>query len=122
MNDKEKMEKIINGISENENSHGNMSLTLKDKLSYGAKMFKDTTVGKYKNFSKLKFLLSVLAMIYVISPFDFIPDAILGLGQLDDVTIFLGAWKIIEKDISNYKVWKDKIERKNINDDGEINK
>ncbi len=108
MDDKEKMEKIISGISENDKDNGNTTLTLKDKLSYGAKMFKDTTVGKYKNFSKLKFLLSILAMAYVVSPLDFIPDALLGLGQLDDVTIFLGAWKIIEKDIYNYKVWNEK--------------
>ena len=31
----------------------------------------------------------LLALAYVVFPLDFIPDALLGLGQLDDLTIIL---------------------------------
>ncbi len=122
MEDKEKMEKIMSGISENgtDSSKMDIVLGLKDKIKYASKMFKDTSIGRYKGFSKLKFILAILAVIYAISPLDFIPDALLGLGQLDDVSIFLGAWKIIEKDIYNYKAWKDNVQSKIINEDDEI--
>jgi uncharacterized membrane protein YkvA (DUF1232 family) len=39
----------------------------------------------------------ILALIYVISPVDFIPDPILGLGQLDDLTVLLlGMWTFLQ--------------------------
>lgn len=38
----------------------------------------------------------VLAVLYVISPFDFLPDFALGLGQLDDIGIVLGAMRLFE--------------------------
>ena len=31
----------------------------------------------------------ILALVYILSPVDFIPDAILGLGQLDDGAVLL---------------------------------
>lgn len=34
-------------------------------------------------------VLYLLAIIYVLSPFDFIPDALLGLGQLDDAAVVI---------------------------------
>jgi uncharacterized membrane protein YkvA (DUF1232 family) len=34
-------------------------------------------------------LVPFFALVYIISPVDFIPDPILGLGQLDDLTILL---------------------------------
>ena len=38
----------------------------------------------------------VLAVLYVISPFDFIPDIIPGLGQLDDIGVVLAAMRLFE--------------------------
>ena len=34
-------------------------------------------------------LLPLAIIVYVLSPLDFLPDYILGLGQLDDLTLFL---------------------------------
>ncbi len=38
----------------------------------------------------------VLGILYVISPFDFIPDFALGLGQLDDIGIMLASMRLFE--------------------------
>ena len=36
-------------------------------------------------------VLYILAFIYVLSPIDFIPDALLGFGQLDDAAVVIAA-------------------------------
>lgn len=38
----------------------------------------------------------VLALLYVISPIDFLPDLVPGLGQLDDIGIALAAMRLFE--------------------------
>ena len=35
----------------------------------------------------------VIGIIYVLSPLDFIPDVIIGLGQLDDLAIVIGGMR-----------------------------
>ncbi len=46
----------------------------------------------------------VLGLIYVLSPLDLIPDIIIGLGQLDDLGIMLGAMRLFEAVIPDYLV------------------
>ncbi|MBC7249157.1 MAG: DUF1232 domain-containing protein [Anaerolineae bacterium] len=42
-------------------------------------------------------LIPPAALLYVLSPIDFVPDAVLGLGQLDDFSIILlGIWGFIQ--------------------------
>ena len=41
-------------------------------------------------------LIPLFALGYIISPLDFLPDAILGLGQLDDIGIFLISQKFFQ--------------------------
>ena len=36
----------------------------------------------------------VLALLYVLSPLDLIPDVIIGLGQLDDLAIVIGGMRL----------------------------
>ena len=38
----------------------------------------------------------VLALVYLLSPLDFIPDTLIGLGQLDDISILLGGLRLFE--------------------------
>ncbi len=38
----------------------------------------------------------VLTLAYILSPLDLIPDVIIGLGQLDDLALFMGAMRLFE--------------------------
>lgn len=49
----------------------------------------------------------VIILTYLIYPMDLIPDAILGLGQLDDLGVTLACWKLIKSDVEDYKKWLD---------------
>lgn len=49
-------------------------------------------------------LIAIAPIIYVFSPLDFIPDVILGLGQLDDLGILLAGMRLFEAVVPDYLV------------------
>ncbi len=53
-----------------------------ENLRFTWRMFRDPRVAPYA-----KVVLPILALVYLISPIDLIPDMILGLGQVDDVGV-----------------------------------
>ena len=48
-----------------------------------------------------------VALVYFMTPVDLVPDAIPGLGRLDDAAVLLFAVKAAHNDIAEYKVWKE---------------
>lgn len=54
------------------------------------RLFRDPRVPMWKK------AVPVLALLYVVSPFDFMPDLIPGLGQLDDIGILLAGMRLFE--------------------------
>jgi uncharacterized membrane protein YkvA (DUF1232 family) len=47
-------------------------------------------------------LIPVAAVVYVLSPVDLIPDILIGLGQLDDLTIILGSLRVFRSLVPDY--------------------
>ena len=43
---------------------------------------------------------------YLVSVVDLIPDAIPGIGYIDDVAVLSACWKIINMEINQYMMWK----------------
>ena len=70
-------------------------------------LIKDYWKGSYRNVSAFSLTIFSIAVIYIISPFDFIGDYIPFLGQLDDTAMLLGCLYLLEKDLLKYKQWKD---------------
>lgn len=68
-------------------------------------MAKDTLAGRYK---MGKWNMSVIAatIAYVIMPVDAIPDIILGVGWLDDITIVTFALSRLRKEADRYMKFK----------------
>ena len=66
----------------------------------------DIAAGRYKEYNTSKLLLVVAVLIYVISPFDFIPD-MLPTGLLDDSSLILWALKEVSDELGNYKIHKE---------------
>jgi uncharacterized membrane protein YkvA (DUF1232 family) len=47
-------------------------------------------------------LIPALAVLYILSPIDLIPDILVGLGQLDDLGILLGSLRLFKSQIPDY--------------------
>lgn len=62
---------------------------------------------EYPEFPLGSLIAIIIIFAYLLYPLDIIPDAILGLGQLDDLGVFLACWKLIKSDVSDYRKWRD---------------
>ena len=73
-------------------------------------LIKDYWKGTYRDVSAKSIVIFVVALAYIISPIDLIPDYIPGLGQIDDAVILGLSLYFLEKDLMKYKEWKDRNE------------
>jgi len=48
----------------------------------------------------------VFTLIYVLNPFDLVPDMLPIIGQLDDVAVMGACLVLVEQDLHKYKDWK----------------
>ena len=64
------------------------------KQQTAVKLIREVKKGSLK--SPRSIVYYILALVYILSPVDFIPDAIPGLGQLDDGAVLLAVlWYVI---------------------------
>lgn len=66
----------------------------------------DAATGRYKNFSASNLTLIIAALIYLVSPLDFVPDWI-PAGLLDDAAILSWAFNLAGEELASYKAWKE---------------
>ena len=69
-------------------------------------LIKDYWKGEYRDVSLGSIVVFVLAIVYVLSPIDILPDFIPLLGQIDDAFILLLCLYYLEKDLHKYQNWK----------------
>lgn len=78
---------------------------VKNKLVLMGNYLSDIASGAYKEYDGKKLLVVVAAIIYVITPFDLLPDFI-PPGLIDDLSIIAWALKEAADELSRYEVWK----------------
>ena len=78
---------------------------LEDFRLLGA-LIKDYWKGEYRDVSLGSIAVFVLAIVYVLSPIDILPDFIPFLGRIDDTFILLFCIYLLEKDLHKYQNWK----------------
>lgn len=70
-------------------------------------MIDDYINKRYTGVPKATIITLTAALLYFITPFDVIPDAIPLIGFADDVIVFSSVLSAAKRDISKYKRWKD---------------
>ena len=69
-------------------------------------LIRDYWKGEYRDVSATSIVIFVVAVVYILSPIDIMPDYILGLGQIDDAAILALSLYFLEKDLLKYREWK----------------
>ena len=74
------------------------------KVMFG--MLKDYRKGVYTNVPWFTIAAIAFGFLYILNPFDIIPDFIPGIGYIDDFAVFTFGLRFIETDLHNYLDWK----------------
>ncbi|UCS93553.1 DUF1232 domain-containing protein [Echinicola marina] len=105
---KEKLENLVHKVSDKLQVVADNPTVQEAKLyiSVLVRMVKAYCNNEYRSFSPKTLTLLVLGLLYFIMPLDLIPDFILGLGYLDDLSVLLAITKSIQHDIQNFLDWE----------------
>ena len=111
LSDEGKLGRFIKKFSESWKSNSFAKNTVKNvELLFD--LVKDYKNGIYKKSPTGTIVAAISALVYVIDPFDLIPDAIPGIGVLDDAAVVFACVKFIKVDLDNYKKWLEKHPKK----------
>ncbi len=97
---KELLDKVRNKVENNKEL-----MEIKDELKLLADLIKDWIKGDYLDVSKDTIVSVIIALIYLASPIDLIPDFLPG-GFIDDMLVIIYIMKKISKELEAYKEWK----------------
>lgn len=69
-------------------------------------LVRDYWKGTYRDVTGKSIIIFIALVLYLIIPFDLIPDYIPGLGQIDDAAVLAFCLFGLEKDLLKYQDWK----------------
>lgn len=69
-------------------------------------LIKDYFTGRYRKIPFLSIIGILFTILYVVNPFDIIPDYLIGIGQIDDAAVLALCLFLLEKDLAEYRKWK----------------
>ena len=69
-------------------------------------LLKDFRTGEYRDISWATIIAILFAFVYMVAPYDLIPDFIPLFGMVDDLFVFRVALAFIQDDLEQYGDWK----------------
>ena len=75
-------------------------------------LVQDYIHGRHRGAPKRTVVAAAAALLYVLNPFDLIPDFIPGLGYVDDAAVVMLVIRSIRADIDDYRTWSQKLAKR----------
>jgi uncharacterized membrane protein YkvA (DUF1232 family) len=69
-------------------------------------LVRDWRSGRYRSALRWTIAAAAFALIYVINPFDIVPDVLPFVGAVDDAAVIAACLMLIERDLYKYRDWK----------------
>ena len=69
-------------------------------------LIRDWRAGNYRRAMRWTIAAAAFALIYVINPFDIVPDILPIVGAVDDASVVAACLFLIERDLFKYRDWK----------------
>ncbi len=100
----QRLEKKLEVVPRVGNKLANVPILVSLIKSYAKKEYTDIPIGTIVAITS--------ALLYFVSPIDIIPDAIPGVGYLDDAAVVALCLKMVDSDVEEYKRWREKKGKK----------
>ncbi len=81
------------------------------KIKLFIEMVKEYFQGNYREIPVKTIILITAALIYFVSPADAIPDFLIGIGYVDDISVIAYVFRALNEDIESFKTWKEEKDR-----------
>jgi uncharacterized membrane protein YkvA (DUF1232 family) len=69
-------------------------------------MIRDWRSGSYRQAMRWTIAAAAFALIYVLNPFDIVPDVLPFVGAVDDASVIAACLMLLERDLFKYREWK----------------
>ena len=93
-------------LSKSDEVKGDDAIGFREKVQLLSRMTKAYVAGDYRQIPA-KTLISVLAaLIYFVSPIDFIPDVLPILGFADDIALLVWVFNSLQDDVTDFRDWE----------------
>lgn len=99
-----KVKKFVSSIMQAVDSTPQL-VTYKADIKTFCSMIMDWAKGDYKHISKRTSVIVCVCMVYILSPFDLIPDFIPVIGQIDDIAVIVFMLKVLKRELGFYRIW-----------------
>lgn len=112
LRDKKRLQQVLETskkkMEENQSTLGSAA----DELKSLWRLLKAYARGQYRDIPWKSIVKVVAALIYFVAIIDAVPDFIVGVGLLDDISVILWTIKSIRKDLEKFRSWE-KTQTKN---------
>jgi uncharacterized membrane protein YkvA (DUF1232 family) len=84
---------------------------LKERLSILGRLVAAYARGSYRVVPFKTMLTIIAAVLYFLNPFDLVPDAILGIGLMDDLAVLTCVYKSAQQELTKFIQWEKLLDR-----------
>ena len=93
-------------INKKFSSKGPLKRFIEDSKLLSA-LIKDWRAGRYRKAMYGTIAAAAFALLYVLNPFDLVPDVLPFIGAVDDAAVLGACLMLLERDLRQYRTWKE---------------
>jgi len=103
-----RLPELLRALADKRTPQGQRFAALKEDLQLLRALSLAWFKGEYRQISSQALLMVVAALLYFITPFDAIPDWLVGVGFVDDLAVLAWVMRTWHGELEAFRAWRDK--------------
>ncbi|KQO27950.1 YkvA family protein [Pseudomonas chengduensis] len=103
-----RLPELLRALADKRTPQGQRFAALKEDLQLLRALSLAWFKGEYRQISSQALLMVVAALLYFITPFDAIPDWLVGVGFVDDLAVLAWIMRTWHGELEVFRAWRDK--------------